>query len=92
MLIVAFINYKTLKLSMQTFTPNDLLLYVFNECSEEQSLLIQKEMAFNPELKNELEILQASTQEVTALAFSPNPYVMDKIFAQLHLENKLLIV
>jgi len=92
MLIVAFINYKTLKLSMQTFIPNDLLLYVFNECSEEQSLLIQKEMAFNPELKNELEILQASTQEVAALAFSPNPYVMDKIFAQLHLENKLLIV
>ena len=78
--------------TISTFTPNDLLLYVFNECSVEQSLLIQKEMAFNPELKNELEILQASTQEVAALAFSPNPYVMDKIFAQLHLENKLLIV
>ena len=92
MLIVAFTNHKTIKLSMQTFTPNDLLLYVFNECSEEQSLLIQKEMTFNPELKNEVEILQASTVDVAALAFSPNPHVMDKIFAQLQLENKLLVV
>jgi hypothetical protein len=92
MLIVAFINHKTLKLSMQTFTQNDLLLYVFNECSEEQSLLIQKEMTFNLELKNEVEILQASTQDIAALVFSPNPHVMGKIFAQLHLENKLLVV
>ena len=82
MLIVAFTNHKTIKLSMQTFTPNDLLLYVFNECSEEQSLLIQKEMTFNPELKNELEILQASTQEISTISYSPNPKTMDKIFAK----------
>ena len=44
---------------MQTFTPNDLMLYVFNECSEEQALLIQKAMATNVEMKNEVESLQA---------------------------------
>jgi hypothetical protein len=77
---------------MQTFTPNDLMLYVFNECSEEQSLLIQKAMATNVEIKNEVESLQASVQEIATISYSPNPNTMDKIFAQLHPENKLHIV
>jgi hypothetical protein len=77
---------------MQTFTPNDLMLYVFNECSEEQALLIQKAMATNVEMKNEVESLQASIQEIATISYSPNPNTMDKIFAQLHLEKKLLIV
>ena len=77
---------------MQTFTPNDLMLYVFNECSEEQSLLIQKAMATNVEMKNEVESLQASIQEIATISYSPNPNTMDKIFAQLHPENKLHIV
>jgi hypothetical protein len=77
---------------MQTFTPNDLMLYVFNECSEEQALLIQKAMATNVEIKNEVESLQASIQEISTISYSPNPNTMDKIFAQLHPENKLLIV
>lgn len=91
-MFVAFVNNKTLKLSMQTFTPNDLMLYVFNECSEEQALLIQKAMATNVEIKNEVESLQASIQEISTISYSPNPNTMDKIFAQLHPENKLLIV
>jgi len=77
---------------MQTFTPNDLMLYVLNECSEEQALLIQKAMATNVEIKNEVESLQASVQEIATISYSPNPNTMDKIFAQIHLENKLLIV
>ena len=77
---------------MQTFTPNDLMLYVLNECSEEQALLIQKAMATNAEIKNEVESLQASVQEIATISYSPNPNTMDKIFAQIHLENKLLIV
>lgn len=91
-MFVAFVKNKTLKLSMQTFTPNDLMLYVFNECSEEQALLIQKAMAINVEMKNEVESLQASIQEIATISYSPNPNTMDKIFAQLHPENKLLIV
>ena len=77
---------------MQTFTPNDLMLYVLNECSEEQALLIQKAMATNVEMKNEVESLQASIQEIATISYSPNPNTMDKIFAQLHLENSVLIV
>lgn len=91
-MFAAFVKNKTLKLSMQTFTPNDLMLYVFNECSEEQALLIQKAMATNVEMKNEVESLQASIQEIAIISYSPNPNTMDKIFAQLHLEKKLLIV
>ena len=91
-MFVAFVNNKTLKLSMQTFTPNDLMLYVFNECSEEQALLIQKAMATNADIKNEVEILEASLQEIAAISYSPNPKTMDKIFAQLDPENKLHIV
>jgi len=77
---------------MQTFTPNDLMLYVFNECSEEQTFLIQKAMATNVEMKNEVESLQASIQEIATISYSPNPNTMDKIFAKLHLENRVLIV
>ena len=91
-MFAAFVKNKTLKLSMQTFTPNDLMLYVFNECSEEQALLIQKAMATNVEMKNEVESLQASIQEIATISYSPSPNTMDKIFAQLHLEKKLLIV
>ena len=91
-MFAAFVKNKTLKLSMQTFTPNDLMLYVLNECSEEQALLIQKAMATNAEIKNEVESLQASVQEIATISYSPNPNTMDKIFAQIHLENKLLIV
>ena len=91
-MFAAFVKNKTLKLSMQTFTPNDLMLYVFNECSEEQALLIQKAMATNVEMKNEVESLQASIQEISTISYSPNPNTMDKIFAQLHPENKLHIV
>ena len=92
MLIVAFTNHKTIKLSMQTFTPNDLLLYVFNECSDEQIALIQNAMATNADIKNEVEILEASLQEISMISYSPNPQTMDKIFAKLHLENNVLIV
>ena len=77
---------------MQTFTPNDLLLYVLNECSGEQIALIQNAMAINADIKNEVEILQASLQEISMISYSPNPKTMDKIFAKLHLENNVLIV
>ncbi len=77
---------------MQTFTPNDLLLYVLNECSDEQITLIQNAMATNADIKNEVEILQASLQEISMVSYSPNPKTMDKIFAKLHLENNVLIV
>jgi hypothetical protein len=68
------------------------MLYVLNECSEEQAILIQKAMATNAEIKNEVESLQASVQEIATISYSPNPNTMDKIFAQIHLESKLLIV
>ena len=92
MLIVAFTNYKTIKLSMQTFTPNDLLLYVFNECSDEQIVLIQNAMATNADIKNEVEILEASLQEISTISYSPSPKTMDKIFAKLQFENNVFIV
>lgn len=77
---------------MQTYTPNDLLLYVLNECSDEQIALIQNAMTTNADIKNEVEILQASLQEISMISYSPNPKTMDKIFAKLHLENNVLIV
>jgi hypothetical protein len=77
---------------MQTYTPNELLLYVLNECSDEQIVLIQNAMATNADIKNEVKILEASLQEISTISYSPNPKTMDKIFAKLHLENRVLIV
>ncbi len=77
---------------MQTFTPNDLLLYVLNECSNEQIELIQNAMATNADIKNEVGILQASLQEISTLTFSPNPKTMEKILTKLHLENNVVVV
>jgi hypothetical protein len=77
---------------MQTFTPNDLLLYVLNECSNEQIELIQNAIATNADIKNEVEILEASLQEISMISYSPNPKTMDKIFAKLQLENNVVVV
>lgn len=77
---------------MTTFTSNDLLLYVLKETSSEMNHRIEEAIKANPAIKDEIQTLQSSIQEISAISFSPSQNIMDNIFAKLHLQNDVVVV
>lgn len=77
---------------MTTFTSNDLLLYVLNETSSEMNINIEEAMKTNSAIKEEVQTLHSSIQEISTISFSPSQNIMDNIFAKLHLQNDVVVV
>ena len=61
------------------FTPNDLLLYLYNETKMTESVLIQKAIDFDSETEEEFEDLKATVRQLDTLLEMPSKHCMDNI-------------
>ena len=64
---------------MINFTPEELLLYLYNEASEEQTVAIKKALEQDWTLREKLAVLKDSRQRLDALIESPRTNVVMNI-------------
>jgi hypothetical protein len=53
------------------YTPEDLLQYLYNETTPEETAAIEKALAENWTLREKFEVLKKAAQRLTKLTFSP---------------------
>jgi len=61
---------------MTNFTPEDLLLYLYNETSAEQNKAIEEALKKDWALNQKLEVLKASKQKLDKITVSPRTEVV----------------
>ncbi len=61
---------------MTNFTPEDLLLYLYKETSQQQNAEIEKALAKDWTLREKLSVLKASKQRLDKLTVSPRTEVV----------------
>lgn len=61
---------------MNNFTPEDLLLYLYNETSEEQSVAIKKALESDWSLREKLAVLKDSMKRLDTVSESPRTNVV----------------
>ncbi len=59
-----------------TFTPEDLLLYLYKECSAQETVAIENALQKDWTLREKLSILQASMQRLDKIQESPRTEVV----------------
>lgn len=75
---------------MTKFTSEDLLLFLFQECTPEQDLRIRQSLAESHELLLELENLKAGIEEWQALEYVPHPNAVKQVLERLHEESSFV--
>lgn len=63
-------------LPMTNFTPEDLVLYLYNETSHQQTAAIEEALQKDWTLREKLAVLKASTQRLDKLVESPRTEVV----------------
>jgi hypothetical protein len=61
---------------MNNFTPEDLLLYLYNEVSPEQKATIEEELQKDWTLREKLNVLKASLRHLNEISYSPRTEVV----------------
>lgn len=61
---------------MTNFTPEDLLLYLYNESSDQQTTAIEAALEKDWTLREKLNVLKASMQRLDKLTVSPRTEVV----------------
>jgi hypothetical protein len=69
---------------MNNFTPEDLLLYLYNEVSPEEKATIEAELQKDWTLREKLNVLRASLRHLGEISYSPRTEVVLNI---LHYNN-----
>lgn len=64
---------------MNNFTPEDLLLYLYNEMEPVRNSLLEKELESNWPLREKLNVLKASAQRLDKLVVTPRSHVIHNI-------------
>ena len=77
---------------MYTFTSNDLLQYVLNETTPKMVLEIEAAIITDNQIRNEVNGLRESIENVKNLTFSPKQKTMDIIFAKLQVNDNIEVV
>jgi hypothetical protein len=72
-------NYLILKSTMQSFTTEDLLQYLYKETSTEKTNGIKEALESDWALREKFEVMLAATKRLDALTFSPRQESIDKI-------------
>lgn len=75
---------------MTKFTSENLLLYLFQECTPEQDKLIRQSLAESHELALELENLKAGIEEWQSLEYTPHPNAVKQVLKRLHEETSFV--
>ena len=79
-------------INMHNFTSNDLLLYVLNEASSQSTMAIEKAMKSNNEIKQEVNSLQLTIDEINHFEMQPDDKIMDFILEDLFVEEKHIVI
>ncbi len=66
---------------MHSFTTEDLLLFLYNEASTEKSAAIRAALANDWSLREKLELLSSTQQQLNSLKCSPRQKTIDSILA-----------
>lgn len=61
---------------MNNFTPEDLLLYLYNEVSPEQKKAIEEKLQLDWTLREKLNVLKASLRHLNEIRYSPRTEVV----------------
>ena len=61
---------------MPNFTPEDLLLYLYKETSQEQELEIEQELKSNWALREKLAVIKTAMERLTAITETPRTEVV----------------
>ena len=69
---------------MNNFTPEDLLLYLYNEVSQEEKTAIEAQLQKDWTLREKLNVLKASLRHLGEISYSPRTEVVLNI---LHYNN-----
>ena len=65
---------------MHNFTPEDLLLYLYNETSPAQTAEIKAALETDWSLREKFEVITSAQQKLEALKMSPSQQTVDNIF------------
>lgn len=76
---------------MTNFTPDDLLLYLYKETSDEQSAAIENALANDWTLREKLAVLQASIKRLDKITVVPRTEVVLNVlnYAREHLTEEV---
>lgn len=76
---------------MTNFTPDDLLLYLYKETSDEQSAAIENALANDWTLREKLAVLQASIKKLDKITAVPRTEVVLNVlnYAREHLTEEV---
>lgn len=66
---------------MHNFTPEDLLLYLYNETSPEQTAEIKAALETDWSLREKFEVITSAQKRLEALKMSPSKQTIDNIKA-----------
>ena len=61
---------------MQSFTPEDMLLYLYNETSPELTVAIEETLKKDWALREKMDVLKTSMQRLTKITESPRTEVV----------------
>ena len=64
---------------MHNFTPEDLLLYLYNETSPEQTAQIKAALESDWSLREKFEVITSAQKRLEALKMSPSKQTIDNI-------------
>lgn len=64
---------------MHNFTPEDLLLYLYNETSPAQTAEIKAALETDWSLREQFEVIASAQQKLEALKMSPSQQTVDNI-------------
>jgi hypothetical protein len=68
-------------LLMRTYTSDDLLLYHYGEASNELQMELETALETDWSLRERMEMLRASIEDLNQLQFAPNRQSLDRILA-----------
>lgn len=64
---------------MQNFTPEDLLLYLYNETSTEKTVQIKAALQTDWSLREKFEVIAAAQQQLEPIKMAPRQQTIDSI-------------
>lgn len=64
---------------IKTSTTENLILYLFNETGMSDSVLIQREIDTDPEIKNEFDSIKRAVRYIDKALIDPSPECLNKI-------------
>ena len=76
--MINFLN-KQLKLPMHSFTPEDLIQYLYKETSQDKTAAIKAALASDWLLREEYEVISGSVKGLVSISLSPRDEAVDNI-------------